>query len=354
MGGIFISYRRAGTRHAAGRLADRLITAVGRENIFMDVDNIEPGLDFVEVLGERVAACDCLLAVIDPDWLDARSADGTRRLDDPDDFVRIEIEAALKRNVRVIPVLMDGANMPPPERLSEGLRPLVRRQAVKISHDRFAADAGALAEQLKKVVRPAGKRWWGGARTASAATSAVVSNLTDVRQPIMVTPYTGSPDVDGAPKNAMRWFRSPTSSVAQGAKTNGATRWAAIGLAWVLGILFAAGLFAAEDAVRMATGLSFGPTSTLFYTFAAMAAMAACFKSIGRLFSHRPTISDACNIGLWVGIATLAWMMIVLLVDRFSSYELETDEYIKTGSAIVFLTLALVRTWQMARRRTAT
>ena len=151
-GGIFISYRREDAKHAAGRLVDRLVAAVGRDKLFMDVDNIEPGLDFVKVLNEQVGRCDVLLALIGPQWLEARDMSGRRRLDNPGDFVRIEIEAALARDVRVVPVLLDGAEMPPIEALPPALQPLVRRQAVRISHERFAAEADMLAESMKKAL----------------------------------------------------------------------------------------------------------------------------------------------------------------------------------------------------------
>ena len=153
-GGIFISYRRDDAKHAAGLLVDRLVTAVGRDKLFMDVDNIEPGLDFVKVLNDQVARCDCLLALIGPQWLEARNAKGQRRLDDPGDFVRIEIEAALARDIRVVPVLLDGAEMPPPESLPSSLQSLPRRQAVRISHERFAAEADDLAGKLQRAYAP--------------------------------------------------------------------------------------------------------------------------------------------------------------------------------------------------------
>ncbi len=111
-GGIFISYRRDDAKHAAGRLVDRLGQTFAKDQLFLDIDNIEPGLDFVKVLSEQVQACDVLQAVIGPGWLDSRDAGGSRRLDNARDFVRIEIEAALARDIRVIPVLVDGAQMP--------------------------------------------------------------------------------------------------------------------------------------------------------------------------------------------------------------------------------------------------
>lgn len=167
-GGIFISYRRDDSRHAAGRLVDRLAQTFRRDQLFMDVDTIEPGLDFLKVIDDRVAACDVMLAVMGPGWVDARDETGQRRLDNPDDFVRREIEAALARDVRVIPVLVDGASVPRASELPDSLQPLVRRNAVRLTHERFGADAGDLASSLAKVVsKPAGSGWF--SRTASPA-----------------------------------------------------------------------------------------------------------------------------------------------------------------------------------------
>ena len=108
-GRIFISYRRGDTSATAGRLFDRLEGRFGVGSVFMDVDTIEPGLDFVEVIGGAVGSCDVLLALIGARWLGAVDEHGRRRLDDPDDFVVLEITTALERGIRVIPVLVDGA-----------------------------------------------------------------------------------------------------------------------------------------------------------------------------------------------------------------------------------------------------
>jgi hypothetical protein len=102
-GKIFINYRREDSISTAGRLYDRLAQTFGRNNLFMDVDHIPAGVDFVEYLNSQVAACDVFLAVIGPNWLDAQDDDGRRRFDNPDDFVTIEIAAALERKIRVIP-----------------------------------------------------------------------------------------------------------------------------------------------------------------------------------------------------------------------------------------------------------
>src|SRR5262245_2007383 len=109
---IFISYRREDSISTAGRLHDRLAKTFGRKNLFMDVDHIPAGVDFVDYLQRQVAACDVFLAVIGPNWLDAKDDNGGRQFDNHEDFVRIEIAAALARNIRVIPVLIDGASPP--------------------------------------------------------------------------------------------------------------------------------------------------------------------------------------------------------------------------------------------------
>jgi len=126
-GKIFINYRRGDDAGHTGRLFDRLQDVFPPEQLFLDVDNIAPGLDFVRVLNERVADCDIVLAVIGKGWLDSRDAAGNRRLEDPDDFVRIEITSALNQGKRVIPVLVGEAQMPRPEDLPEALQPLTRR-----------------------------------------------------------------------------------------------------------------------------------------------------------------------------------------------------------------------------------
>src|SRR5215472_267 len=126
-GRIFMSYRREETAYPAGWLFDRLVDHFGREQVFKDVDSIELGDDFAEVITTAVESCEVLLALIGNRWLTATGRDGRRRLDDPHDFVRLEIEAALTRNVRVIPVLVAGAQMPQAEDLPASLTRLVRR-----------------------------------------------------------------------------------------------------------------------------------------------------------------------------------------------------------------------------------
>ncbi|MBZ0300785.1 MAG: toll/interleukin-1 receptor domain-containing protein [Anaerolineae bacterium] len=132
---VFISYRRSDSIDICGRIYDRLSGSLGREAVFKDVDNIPLGVDFVEHLSNAVKDCTVLLAVIGPQWVHVVDASGSRRLHDPNDFVRIEIESALRQGVRVVPVLVGGATMPATEELPETLQPLTRRNAIQVRPD---------------------------------------------------------------------------------------------------------------------------------------------------------------------------------------------------------------------------
>src|SRR5262249_19808776 len=151
-GRIFINYRRGDDPGNTGRLFDRLQETFAPEQLFIDVDNIPPGLDFIRVLEEQVSQCDALLVVIGPRWLDAADPQGKRRLDSPDDFVRIEIESALNQGKRVIPVLVGDARMPTADELPETMRPLARRNAVRLTHERFRADTQGLVKALQQAI----------------------------------------------------------------------------------------------------------------------------------------------------------------------------------------------------------
>jgi hypothetical protein len=153
MGGtIFVNYRRDDFPGTAGRLRDRLADAFGPDSLFMDVDNIPAGVDFVGHLSAQVAVCDVFLAVVGPNWLNAKDETGSRRVDNPDDFVRVEIAAALARNIRVIPVTIDGARLPKADELPDPLKPLIRRQAVEVRNAQFHRDAEALIEKLHRAL----------------------------------------------------------------------------------------------------------------------------------------------------------------------------------------------------------
>src|ERR1700741_3460316 len=132
MGAVFISYRRGDSSGAAGRLYDRLVASLGKQRVFMDVDSIEPGWDFIEVLDRHLAECEVVLAVIGPAWLSTTDAQRRRRIDDEADFVRLEIAGALSRGIRIIPILVDGARPPAAFDLPEDLKALARRQAIEV------------------------------------------------------------------------------------------------------------------------------------------------------------------------------------------------------------------------------
>ena len=125
-GGIFVSYRRDDTRQAAGRLADGLADHFGSANIFRDIEGIDLGVEFAQALNQALEACVVMLVLIGPKWLDIIDAQGRRRLDDPKDWIRQEISTALRRGIRVVPVLIDGTPLPDESALSGDLKPLLR------------------------------------------------------------------------------------------------------------------------------------------------------------------------------------------------------------------------------------
>ncbi len=145
---VFLSYRRSDTPYAAGRLGDRLGE---RFELFMDID-IAPGLHFGRALTDAVSSCDVMLVLIGPSWLTAVDDDGASRLKNPRDWVVQEIEAALARDVTVIPVLVDGARMPLPEQLPERLESLAFRQAISLRHESFNADITTLMNAIEQAV----------------------------------------------------------------------------------------------------------------------------------------------------------------------------------------------------------
>ncbi|HEU0140752.1 MAG TPA: TIR domain-containing protein [Bryobacteraceae bacterium] len=169
MSRIFISYRREDAAGYAisihGCLADRF----GTEALFMDLGSIEPGEDFIQAITEKVGGCEVLIVVIGRMWLTCADEDGRRRLEDPTDFVRGEVSAALQRKIRVIPVLVGGASLPKPDQLVPELAPLCRRQAITLTDSAFWQDAGRLVESIEKVIGRSGNP----PRPASAATRAV-------------------------------------------------------------------------------------------------------------------------------------------------------------------------------------
>lgn len=150
MSKILISYRREDSADVTGRIYDRLIQ-VFPQSVFRDVDSIPLGVDFRTYLDAQVAKCDVFLAVIGRDWMKAKGRKGKSRLEDPGDFVRIEIESALKREIPVIPVLVQGATLPKSERLPASIQDLSYRNGIVIRPDPdFHKDMDRLIAYLKQ------------------------------------------------------------------------------------------------------------------------------------------------------------------------------------------------------------
>ncbi len=149
--GIFVCYRRDDSSGHAGRLFDKLSDHFGKDRIFMDIDTIEPGEDFVTVIENAVGSCEILIAIIGRHWLSS-TGESPGWLDNPNDFVRVEIATALSRDIRVIPVLVQRASMPKPQDLPEDLVKLSRRNAVELSDLRWQNDVEDLIGVMERVL----------------------------------------------------------------------------------------------------------------------------------------------------------------------------------------------------------
>jgi hypothetical protein len=219
---IFISYRRRDSAGYAGRLYDALAARFGREQIFMDVDAIPPGVDFERLIAAAVQEAQVFLAVIGPQWLTVSASDGQPRIDDPTDYVHLEIETALAAGMLVIPVLLPGTEMPSPSELPEGIRPFARLNGVELSDSRWAFDVERLSAVVQTRVgspsRTAGGRAAialrrvGSTRTASsgvlkagvaglAIAALAWASLTSLQRPGGITPSSspGPSDVRSVP-----------------------------------------------------------------------------------------------------------------------------------------------------------
>ncbi|MGA9717512.1 MAG: toll/interleukin-1 receptor domain-containing protein [Acidobacteriaceae bacterium] len=146
---VFVSYRRKDSEGESGRLFDDLTSHFGSESVFMDVSAIEPGRDFRKAIDQSVTTCSVLLAIIGQEWLELKDAGGRRRLEDPNDFVRLELASALRRDIPVIPVLVRGAKMPEMDRLPPDLQELAYRNAVELTHARWKSDVQLLIRALR-------------------------------------------------------------------------------------------------------------------------------------------------------------------------------------------------------------
>jgi hypothetical protein len=147
---IFVNYRRNDSEGEAGRLFDDLTLNFSQATVFMDVEAIEAGRDFRKAIDESVANCSMLLAIIGQEWLDAKDAEGRRRLDDPNDFVRIELASALRRDIPVVPVLVRAAKMPRADQLPDDLKELAYRNALELTHARWKSDVQVLIKALRR------------------------------------------------------------------------------------------------------------------------------------------------------------------------------------------------------------
>jgi predicted ATPase len=150
---FFLSYRREDAAGHAGRLADNLLDRFGAGSVFMDIESIGVGADFTEEIDRAIADADAVLVLIGPAWLEATTESGTRRLDEPGDFVRREVEAALGSDLRVIPVLVGGSAMPAEKHLPQPIAALARRNALELLDRRWREDVDALVDVLEGRAR---------------------------------------------------------------------------------------------------------------------------------------------------------------------------------------------------------
>lgn len=170
---IFISYRREDSAGFAGRLSDALEARYGAGNVFRDVEDIQAGDDFVHALSAQMAGCDVVIALIGNRWLGPRSG-GSRRIDEPDDTLRMEIRTALEQDRRLIPALVDGALMPAAKELPTDIEALSRRQAVVLNDRSWTSDVDALARAIGEpdaAPEPAATTAPAGATTQPTATA---------------------------------------------------------------------------------------------------------------------------------------------------------------------------------------
>ena len=246
MRAVFISYRREDSEGQARALSLELVRLLGNESVFMDVDSIALGRDFRQVLQDRLGSCDVMFALIGPGWLNAKDGTGTRRVDSSTDFVRQEIAAALKRNIPVIPVLLQGAQLPPPERLPDDLKDLSYRNGFELGHSTWDSDVREMVKRLglgapnsaespssasdSKNARldvPAGRAWfsWGRPHIAavivllvSVAAALIYPRIRDGDKPVaeIAQSLPGSKETSLPPAGFSRTTPLPTSAPSTG------------------------------------------------------------------------------------------------------------------------------------------
>jgi hypothetical protein len=175
MTNILLSYRRNDSSGITGRIFDRLVAKFGSRSVFMDVDSIPIGLDFRQHINDELDRCDVLVAVIGKDWIGARNEGTISRINDEEDFVRVEIEAALERNIPVIPVLIDRASMPKADDLPSSLKPLAYRNAAEIDSGRdFQTHIDRLIGAIGRTVSEARPQSRSGKATSQSRSTGAV------------------------------------------------------------------------------------------------------------------------------------------------------------------------------------
>lgn len=343
MTGIFISYRRSDSAPYAGRIYDHLCSTFGQHNIFMDIDTIRPGADFVEALQQAVASCNAFVAVIGSDWLTATDADGTRRLEDPKDFVRLEIAEALARNILVIPVLVGGAVMPSPDALPQNLADFARRNALTLTNERFRYDVSKLIGALQIVIPEQ--------RTAETVIQTSAPQAVAIRPPASI-PATPPPPVPSVTVErmwgAVIWlttgFTVPLTLLALldiGFQTEtGQLLVAAPPLALIAGFLLGLALKTAEPSITWRQVFRY--TVTICSTISIAVVVAALLggqASFWRFFSVFVIV---------LGIACLRWgQRMILSGIAWSQTLLTCIVWVLTLSGVLFALLILSRVLQI-------
>src|SRR5947209_11814508 len=175
MSTVFISYRREVTAGEARALFNEFLEKLGKNSVFMDVDSIALGRDFRGALQKTLESCDLMLVLIGRDWADVKDEEGRPRLQHPGDFVRLEIEAALKRDIVVTPILVQGAHMPAPEQLPAEIRDLVYRNGFELSHNRWESDFAEMIRRLNLDIGKEGRRVEQPASTAAAPNASIAA-----------------------------------------------------------------------------------------------------------------------------------------------------------------------------------
>lgn len=147
---VFLSYRRTDSEDITGRIYDRLVHALGRGHVFLDVDSLEPGRNLVTSILAELAVSDHVVVIMGPGWLDAKDPDGRRRIDQPNDYVRLELESALAMEKSVVPVLVHDASMPRADDLPIPLRAFATLNAGSVRHGRFPDDMDVLLHTVSR------------------------------------------------------------------------------------------------------------------------------------------------------------------------------------------------------------